>query len=101
GGAGWAARHSPTLAWLSTKSPPCFTRIAACTQFTVTQGCGGPLGGNGQPAIVNVSDLRRTGAPALARVLPGTAMTVPPCGHISVLAVVSNAGITSPPMRRC
>ena len=32
------ARHRPTLASVSTKSPPCFTFCAVCTHCTVTQG---------------------------------------------------------------
>jgi hypothetical protein len=46
-------------------------------------------------------DARSTGVPALARVDPGVAMTVPPCGHIMTLAAVSGEGIRSPPARRC
>ena len=84
-----------------TKSLSCLTCCAVTSHFTLTQGCGVPVGGNGQPTMVNVSEARSTGVPALARVDPGVAMTVPPCGHIMTLAAVSGEGIRSPPARRC
>ena len=49
---------------------------------TLTQGSARRQTLKGQPAMMKVSDPRRIGAPALARVLPGVAVTVPPCGHI-------------------
>jgi hypothetical protein len=49
---------------------------------------------NGQPAIMKVSVVVSAGAPpACTDVADGVAVTVPPCGHISVLAVVSKPGI--------
>jgi hypothetical protein len=64
------------------------------THCTVTQGCG-TTGANVQPVMMNVSEARSTGAPtADARVLPGIAVTNPPCGHIIVLDCVSSSGIT-------
>src|SRR4051794_10051750 len=92
-GAMVAPRHKPTLASVSTKSPPCRTCCAVTTHCTLTQGCG-TTGANGQPTIVNVSEARRIGALALPRVEPGMAMTVPPCGQVIVLAAVSSADIT-------
>ncbi len=55
-----------------------------------------------QPAIMKVSAAVTAGAPPnCTAVLDGIACTVPPCGHISTLAVVSMPLMRSPPARRC
>ncbi len=46
--------------------------------------------------MVKVSDMRSTTASATALVAPGEPVTVPPWGHIRVLAVVRSAGIMTP-----
>src|SRR5262249_41880169 len=69
---------------------------------TVTHGWTTPGGiVNGQPAIRNVSEARtRRPPPACARVLVVVAVTVPPCGHIRTLLVLSNAAKDVSPSRR-
>jgi hypothetical protein len=99
-GACVAARHSPTLAAVSAGAPPAVTRAAAPAHCTVTQGLGALATLKTQPAIMQVSATVRIGAPALARGLLGVAITVPPCGHIIVLATVRKGGLKSPPARR-
>src|SRR6267143_3974268 len=59
--------------------------IAGCT-LNIS---GAPLMFKVHPAIVNVSDGRRRKSPAFAFVLLLAALTVPPCGHIMTLDVLS------------
>jgi hypothetical protein len=87
------------LASFSTSEPAC-TLVAVTTQFTLTQGLGTPAILKAQPAMMKVSLPRKIGAPACAFGLPGAAVTVPPCGQVIMLAVVSSGGITLPPTRR-
>jgi hypothetical protein len=91
-----APMQRPTLTSFSTKSPACFTRVAGVVHCTVVQGEGAPATTKGQPAMVKVSVARSTVASAVALVAPGLPVTVPPWGHIRVLAVVMSAGIRSP-----
>jgi hypothetical protein len=84
-----AFMQRPTLPLDRVGAPPTVTRVSATVHWTVTQGLGAPPGSrNGHPAITNVSAARSTVAPAEARGLDETPVTVPPCGHINVLATV-------------
>ena len=56
---------------------------------------------NGQPATVKVSFAHTIGLPAACALeLDVEIVTVPPCGHMSWLEVVSRLAITSPRRRR-
>jgi hypothetical protein len=77
---------------VSVGTAPLVLRWAASCHCTSTQGCGAP-GENAQPATTNVSVASTIGAPsAVTAPLDGTAVTIPPCGHVSVDAVVSKPG---------
>src|SRR5262249_52786200 len=89
-----AATHRPTLCSVSVKSPAAWLFCAGCTHCTCTHGCGAGPRANGQPAIVKVSEARSTKSPpAFTLVLEVVADTVPPCGHISTLELLSSPAI--------
>src|SRR5260370_38414010 len=90
----------PTLSSLSTESFATLFFDVVCTHSTCRHGCGDPEIFKGQPAMGNVSELRRMKPPpALACVLLVTACTVPPCGHIMLVESFSNLPTPSPPGR--
>jgi hypothetical protein len=82
--------------------PVTLVRLCVVTHCTRTHGLGTiprPTGiWNGQPAMANVSVASASGAPAtIARVFADTMVTLPPCGHVIELVVVSEKpAITSP-----
>jgi hypothetical protein len=84
-----ALRHRPVDDSLSV-GPPTVTRRSATIHITDMHGLGCPLGNvNEQPETVKVSDCVTRYASALTREFEVVADTDPPCGHISVDAVVN------------
>src|SRR5689334_8436146 len=84
----------PTLCWLSVKSPITWLRASGCTQLTETHGWGAVPSTNAHPAMMNVSEERSTNPPpAWTLVFELMALTVPPCGHIMTLELLSRLAI--------
>jgi hypothetical protein len=83
-----ALKHRPVDDSFSV-GPPTIVRRSATIHMTDVHGLGCPFGNvNAQPEMVKVSDCVTRYASAFTREFEVVADTDPPCGHISVDAVV-------------